>query len=315
MEKSNKLFYALPISAFLVAMLAIALSLINSPKAKTDNSEFFAYQTTATIPHTSIESDNFTEPSTTISTTAEAVSTTAFYEITETTALSSDADKPELAPSQEANISVFAKSDSEILSILTEAINKTKAYKGNISIQHRESFDARVTQCTGGSIAAKVANSIVGMILKPTSETLIFSNGVATASNGDTFSILLPQKGEFRLQLPQIQSITAKEDNSDIVVNVVLKPESVGLNEIPVGNSAGLGYLDISSLDLSILTITSASLNYTGSTIAVHIRPDGYVSYAEYTIPMHVEGSAQSGLLNGSAVFDGIQTEVWDFNW
>lgn len=206
-------------------------------------------------------------------------------------------------------------SQQQILDLLTEAVNKTKGYTGTVSVHHTESFSANVTQCTGGSLVAQIANKLIGLVVKPSDETLVFTGGTAVNAQGETVPILLPQKGQFRLTMSGIRSLSAASDGGNTVISVALVPESVGMYEVPAANSAGVGYLDVASLDLSILEVTGAAIDYTGSTIQAVIRPNGYVESVEYTIPLHVEGSAKSGLISGSAVFDGMQTEVWDFNW
>ena len=203
-------------------------------------------------------------------------------------------------------------SSEQILELLTNAVNKTKAYTGNLSVYHSESFQANVTECTGGALVAKAVNILMGMVVKPTEETLSFSGGTAVNSEGETATILLPQKGGFRLTMSGISSISAYADGQNTVVSVSLIPESVGMYETPAANAAGVGFLDVSKLDLSFLEVTKADIRYTGSTIKAVIAPSGYVNYAEYTIPLHVEGSAHAGPISGSAVFDGMQTEIWN---
>lgn len=212
-------------------------------------------------------------------------------------------------------VNTSAMSDSEILQLLADAVNKTKAYSGAVTVHHSESFTADVTECTGGSLVASVANAIVGMVLNPTDETLSFSGGRATNSEGESVSILLPQKGSFGLTMSGISSISASSTQNGTEISIKLVPESVGLYDIPTANASSIGYLDIASLDISILEVTSSDIQYSGSTIYAVINSDGYVEYAKYTIPMHVEASAKSGAISGSAVFDGMQTEIWDFNW
>lgn len=212
-------------------------------------------------------------------------------------------------------VNVNGMSDSEILAMLTTAVNKTKAYGGNVTVRHSESFVADVTECTGGNLAVTAANAIVGMVLDPTDETLSFSGGSAVNAEGESVTILLPQKGQFSLTISGISNISASNEGENIRINVTLVPEQVEIYEIPAANASSIGYLDIGSLDISILEVTSSDINYTGSTISAVINPEGYISYAEYTIPMHVEASAKSGVINGSAVFDGKQTEIWSFNW
>ena len=205
-------------------------------------------------------------------------------------------------------------SEAEILAMLGDAVNKTKAYTNTLSVKHVETFDANVTECTGGSAVASIANSVVSSIAAPTDEVLTFNGGTATDSEGETVTILLPQKGNFRLTMDGIKSISATKNGDLTVVKVTLVEESVDHKTFPAANSAGVGFLDLSTLDLGVLTIDNAEMKYPGSTIEAHIRPDGYMEYAAYTIPMDVRVST-AGLLKANIAFEGMQTETWQFNW
>ncbi len=205
-------------------------------------------------------------------------------------------------------------SEAEILAMLGDAVNKTKAYTSTLSVKHVETFDANVTECTGGSTVASIANSVVSSIAAPTDEVLTFNGGTATDSEGETVTILLPQKGNFRLTMDGIKTITATKNGDEIVVKVTLVEETVDHTVFPTFNAAGVGYLDLSTLDLGVLSIDTANMIYPGSTIEAHIRPDGYVGYAAYTIPMDVSVSTK-GLIKANLAFEGMQTETWQFNW
>ena len=205
-------------------------------------------------------------------------------------------------------------SDAEILNMLATAVNKTKAYNDTLSVNHKETFNANVTECTGGSTVASIANSVVSSIAAPSDEVLTFNGGTATDSEGETVTILLPQKGEFRLTMDGVKSISATKNGDMTVVNITLVEETVDHKTFPAANAAGVGYLDLSTLDLGVLSIDNAEMKYPGSTIEAHIRPDGYIDYANYTISMDVR-VATAGLLKANIAFEGQQTETWDFNW
>lgn len=205
-------------------------------------------------------------------------------------------------------------SDAEILNMLATAVNKTKAYKDTLSVNHKETFDANVTECTGGSTVAGIANSVVSSIAAPSDEVLTFNGGTAVDSEGETVTILLPQKGEFRLTMDGIKSITATKSGDETIINITLVEETVDHTVFPTHNAAGVGYLDLSTLDLGVLSIDNATMKYPGSTIEAHIGPDGYVTYAQYTISMDVKVNTK-GLLKATVAFEGQQTETWDFNW
>ncbi len=208
--------------------------------------------------------------------------------------------------------SVSSWGKTEILSKMTAAINYTKAYKGNLAVHHSESFTANITECTGGAIGQRVANSLVSAVVKPTDQTLNFSNGLAITNEGEQTQILLPKNGQFSLSADGIKTANAYQEGNLTVLMVTLVQENVDQVKVPQHNSRSIGYLDPSSVDLMGMTINSGEIQYLGSSIMVKINPAGYVTYARYTIPLHVYGEGSKGSLSGYAVFDGEQTEIWE---
>lgn len=213
---------------------------------------------------------------------------------------------------QQQSDSVYSWSTEEILAKMTTAINLTKSYKNNLSVHHSESFTANITECTGGAIGQRVANTLVASVVKPTDQTLNFSNGTATTSEGETTQILLPKNGRFSLTSAGVKSAKAYKEGDKTVLSVTLIQENVDEKTIPQHNSRGVGYLDVASVDLMGMTINDGEIQYLGSTITIKVNPAGYVTYAKYTIPLHVYGEGSKGSLSGYAVFDGEQTEIWE---
>lgn len=215
-------------------------------------------------------------------------------------------------PGGNGGSSVSSWGTYEILSKMTAAINQTKAYKGNLAVHHSESFTANITECTGGAIGQRVANSLVSAVVKPTDQTLNFSNGMAITNEGEQTQILLPKNGQFSLSADGIKSAKAYQEGNLTVLMVTLVQENVDQVKVPQHNSKSIGYLDPGSVDLMGMTINSGEIQYLGSSIMVKINPQGYVTYARYTIPLHVYGEGSKGSLSGYAVFDGEQTEIWE---
>jgi hypothetical protein len=85
--------------------------------------------------------------------------------------------------------------------------------------------------------------------------------------------------------------------------------------QVPSHNAAAIGYLDVSSFDLSFLTVDSADITYKGSSIELHINSQGYVTYAVYRVPLMIKGSGHSGAISGSVTFEGEQTEQWTLSY
>ncbi len=208
-------------------------------------------------------------------------------------------------------------SRAKILSTASDAINRTKAFKGQLSVDHTESFVANVTQAEG--VPINLAQAMMRWVAKPVTETLVFNNGSTVNSEGETVPILLPKRGPFTLTESGLTgaSIALVDNQYDIKLSIVR--EQVGMYDVPVNNAAAIGYLDAASMDLSLLTITSAFIDYQGSWLQIRVNSEGLVTYAEYHIPMDCGGAGHGNSifsnLSGSLTFEGEQSEIWRFHW
>ncbi len=206
-------------------------------------------------------------------------------------------------------------STGQIISKANDAVNKTKAYTGNLTVNHSESFTANVTECSAGGIVRTVVDLMIGWVVKPMQETLFYQNGKAVNSEGETVPIILPQKNGFFLNENGVRSATIQQIGNEYVVKISLIEESVGMYDVPTHNASSIGYLDVSNFDISFMEVDSANIVYKGSSFELRINAEGYVTYANYKIPLRIQGSAHKGSISGSATFEGEQTEEWRLNY
>ncbi len=206
-------------------------------------------------------------------------------------------------------------STADIINKAKQAVNKTKAYNKTLNVHHKESFDATVTECSGGSVVQSVVNVMVGWVVKPVDETLVFNNGYAVNSEDETVPIILPKKGDFSLSPNGVTSASARVSGGEYIINLRIKSESVGIGEVPIHNASSIGFLDVANFDISFMTVDRADISYTGSSIELHINEQGYVTYAAYSVPLEIDGAAHRGNISGSAVFVGEQSEIWTLNY
>lgn len=206
---------------------------------------------------------------------------------------------------------------AQILNTLKTAVNKTKAYTGDITVHHKESFtDFNVSNVSpGGALAEQAFSFIKGLVIKPSEEDYKFSGGTATTSEGESTQLLLPKDAQFTLAEEGVKSATIERKNNLTHIVLTLNSEQVtSLSEKPKYNSSAIGYLDLNG-SFSKMKITSITIKYPGSVIEAYIRDDGYVSSAIYTINLDCHGEASFGVLSGKADFGGAQTEVWTVKW
>lgn len=206
-------------------------------------------------------------------------------------------------------------STAQIIATAKSAVDKTKAYTGSLSVNHSEGFTANVTECSGGGIIRSIVDLMISWVVKPVDETLVFQNGKAVNTEGETIPILLPKRGAFSLNESGVKSASVQRVGKEYLIKINLVEESGGMYDIPKHNASAIGYLDVASFDISFMEIDSADIVYKGSSIELKINEDGYVTYANYKIPLHIDGAAHKGSISGSASFEGEQTETWSFNY
>ncbi len=217
------------------------------------------------------------------------------------------------APVTQANPASWNK--QEVVKFLSDAVNKTKAYTGQVTVDRSEDLGITIESIKPNLPALKnVANSLVSKFIKPVNETVQFSGGKGV-SDGEEIPLLLPKRQAFTLTADGVTQASAAQSGNNIVVDITLVSEQSSMSNPPKYNSQALGYLDVNSVDLSMVTIDSLDFVYLGSTIHAVIGPDGYVLSADYHIPLQVAASGKAIGIPGSFTGTGYQTEKWVINW
>ena len=205
---------------------------------------------------------------------------------------------------------------AEIVEYLSKAVNAAKAYTGGVSVEHSEAFSSLdITKCPGGSIGINLANKIASGVIKPTTETLNFSGGRATNSEGDSVPLLLPKREAFSLTADGVQSASATKNNGQTMIELTLVSESSTLQQKPQHNSKAIGYLDPSEVDLSIVSIDQFNVTYSGSKIIATIDAQDRVVSIAYTIPVVIDVVGSALGISGSFACIATETENWKVNW
>ncbi len=213
----------------------------------------------------------------------------------------------------EANPSTWNK--QQVVSYLADAVNKTKAYTGSITANRSEDFTINIESISPNLPALKsLANSLIDKFIKPVDEVVQFSNGRGD-SEGESIPLLLPKRQNFTLPAEGVAQASASKSGNNIIIDLTLVQENSNMSTPPQYNSQAVGYLDINSVDISVLTIQSLDFVYLGSTIHAVIGPDGYVLSADYTIPLHIAATGKAIGITGSFAGTASQTEKWVINW
>lgn len=214
----------------------------------------------------------------------------------------------------EKDYSSFTK--KQIIDEYSAALGKTRAFGGALTVLHTESFNADVKDAhPGGALTELLASNIVKLVGSEGQQTLKFSGGKASNSDGESVPILLPQRTEFSLPEEGVASASISQQGDKLHIKLVLVPETVSMGQVPQYNSSAIGYLDTSDMDFKIITISRVDIGYSGSVIDAVIRSDGYIESVTYTINMSTYAELSGMGITGYGTLEGAQTEKWELRW
>ena len=216
------------------------------------------------------------------------------------------------APVQEEKI--YTK--SEIIAVYSDALEKTRGYTGALTVNHSESFTAKIKDAyPGGALTELLADNIVKLVGSEGQQTLYFNGGYAVNKDGETVPVLLPQRSAFSLPEAGVASAEISREGDKTRVRLVLVPETVSMGQVPTYNAGAIGYLDTSDMSFKIITISRVDITYPGSVIDAVIRSDGYIESVTYTINMSTYAELSGMGITGYGTLEGAQTESWQLVW
>lgn len=220
---------------------------------------------------------------------------------------------PSVTESSKPDYSSYSK--AQIVNKYKEALDKTRAYTGPVSATVTESFDAKIKDAhPGGALTELLADNVVKLVGSEGQQTLNFSGGQAVNDEGETVPVLLPKRGSFMLPVDGVAEARIEESAGKLHVVIRLVPETVSMGEIPKYNAGAVGYLDTSSMDFKIVTLSRVDITYTGSVIDAVIGTDGYIESVTYTINMSTYAELSGMGITGYGTLEGAQTEKWTIN-
>lgn len=320
--------------AILAVVLAVSLLLLSSCMSYTNFDDLVNVtnqSTTYEYKHT-VNSENTTENKVTSPQeehTTQEISTNAPEQTTQkpvvpentTAAQSAESTTLPLAPETTTSGTVITPdyssySKAQIIDAYKGYLNKTRAFTGNLTVQHTESFNADIKDAhPGGALTELLASNIVKLVGSEGQQTLNFSGGKATNKDGESIPILLPQRTEFSLSPAGVADASIKAVGDKISIRIVLVPETVSMGQVPTHNASAIGYLDTSNMDFKIITISRVDITYPGSVIDAVIGKDGYIESVTYTINMSTYAELSGMGISGYGTLEGAQTEKWELMW
>lgn len=230
------------------------------------------------------------------------------------TSNTSKADASDATKTTDSAVSSKPSSKEEIAAAFNAAMNKTKNMTQNCNATKTTNVQINVVDCSVPSLLNQVNSIVQGFTGEKTTE-YAFTNGVT--SDGKTILSELPPSG-IETSITADGITVASCDNygdGGYTYTLTLVSETGSLDVIPPYHSVTVGYLDIASLDIPIVSITKADMSYPGATVTINVNKDGLIDSYDCKFPMTGNGEAKIGWVTGTASFEGSMDETWTFNW
>lgn len=253
-------------------------------------------------------------------TTSANVTTGTTAEPPVTTTKPAQTTKPVVTTSSAETTKVVAVDETaEILKVVSDGVNALKASDASFTGHKVQSIDIHLVDSSVPAVN-NIINGVIKAFVKEEIYDYDFTNGVAddpesdgTIDSDDAFP---PGDKPFELTREGVASARKNKDGENTVYTVVIVSETSTLeNPRPPHHNAGADTLDLSDVEIPIITLTKVDFDYPGAEISVTVDPDGnVVGYHEH---LKISGTGEgNGLgITGYGTIEGYIDEKWDISW
>lgn len=310
MKKEIKIAVAIVLSIWLFVM-GFEIGIYKERKANAGTSNEVVSVVTPTQQTTAPTTTPTTAPTTAPTTVPTTAPTTAPTAAPDTSSTDVVPVVPQSTTAPAADSSSMSK--QQVIEKANAAVASLKAEK-NVKAHKSENIVVSVTDCSV-SAAVDIINGIIDDLAGSEELDYVFTDG--KTANGETIYALVPPiNKDFVLTDAGVLSAKAETVGTDTVYTIVLVEEATTAESpVPAHNSTAIGYLDLTSLDLTGVTIKKADMQYPGSTITITVNAEGKVTALTNLMPMKGYGEAQITFFTGNASFEGSLDEKWTFTY
>lgn len=207
----------------------------------------------------------------------------------------------------------------EILKVVSDGVNSLKSPDSSFKGHKVQDINIKLVDSSVPSMN-NVINGVISLFAKEETYDYDFTNGVApdpenggTAESDDIFP---PGDKPFDLTKEGVARATKTTEGENTVYTVVIVAETSTLeNPRPPHHNAGADTLDLSSVEIPIITLTKVDFEYPGAEISVTVNPQGQV--IRYSEHLAISGTGEGyGLgITGYGTIEGYMDEKWDIEW
>ncbi len=278
-----------------------------------------------------VNADPTTAASTTVTTTAAPVQTTAFTSAptVQSTAPSDTAAhvqttesvKPTSAVQTTAPTTVKAgPTKADILAQVNKGINSIKSDTASFTAVKKQIISIDLIDCSVPILTGPI-NTVIDFFEGEEVIEYDITNGKGPnpEKSGEETVVnheIPPTDKPFTLTLEGVAEATAEKTDKGTLYTVKVVPETSTLqNPRPPHHNAACDTLDFSTFELPMGELTKVDFEYPGATVSVLVDSSGKTIQYREKLVMKGVGEGNAIGISGSGSMEGYVDEVWDIQW
>ena len=263
-----------------------------------------------------------TTAQTTVQTTTQTTTQAAATDDTTTTQAAATNDTTTTAQQAEQSGVKVPSTPEEVCAAYNKAINDYRAYTGKVTLHKVENTQVNITELPSIAKALEgTINGVIGNLVKPVDETYTFENGADVNDPSRTIGKkMIPWDRDATVTTADVVSATATA-NADGGYTITLKfvSETATFDGTtstePVHHKTAMDPLNLATLDVSPITISSADMTYPGATTNLTVDSQGRMIELKNCLPLEGTGTGGMGPINATIGLAGQMDSTYTITW
>ena len=196
-----------------------------------------------------------------------------------------------------------------------KAINDVRAFQGTVTLTKTEVIDIRAKDIP--SAIESAVNGVIKNFVGTTTNTYTYNNGV-DEGGGPLGERIIPWGRDACVTPEDITSCKITENaDGGYTIEMTFLAESVTFDGTtstePVHHKTAMDPLNLGTLDVSPLKISSAEMNYPGATVQLTVDGEGRIIKLHNNLPLNGKGQGGLGPIKATLGLEGSMDATYEF--
>ena len=224
------------------------------------------------------------------------------------------------APAGDSGSATVPSSKEEIAAAYNKAINDYKAYTGKVTLKKTEAIDVKAKDLP--SAVAGIVNGVIQKFITSSTEEYTFENGAdVNDPNRLVTHKIIPSGRNAEVQAAGLASATASA-NADGGYTMKIKfvsetsdfDGSKNTSE-PTYHKGAMDPLDLGTLDINPIKITSAAMTYPGAEVEATVDGQGRLVKLHCYLPLGGSGTGSVSVVKATIGIEGNMDTTWEMTY